>query len=469
MNRLFKAFILICYISIGVNVYANSYSESNDKYYEKFKLVFEKLEKDYVTEPNKQQLIDYAIEGMLNSIDPHSGYFADESLEYFVSSTKGEFGGIGVEIMYDNNAIKVISPIDDLPSYKAGIKAGDYIVKVNDEIVSNLGFNKALHEIRGTPGTKVKVTIIREGESAPLDFELKREIVKITSVKSMIDDNIAYIRIASFTEKVTEELKKSLQNLISESNGNIKGIILDLRNNPGGLLDQAISVSDYFLENQGIIVSTKGRLQSSEIIYRAKLGTEKAIKVPIIVMINEGSASASEIVAAALRDNERALLLGTKSYGKGSVQALFPLDARSACKFTTALYYTPKGISIQAEGVHPDILIEPAKVEYSKKNDSKITFSEASLKNHIKNSQASSASSNTSAPSKGELDKRSSNIEQNSDKSDTASSKSDASPKSDASLQNQAIKTKSSKYLEDFQYARAFDLLRGIIISTSKK
>ncbi|MDX1917008.1 MAG: S41 family peptidase [Rickettsiaceae bacterium] len=450
ITQLLKVLILATLISSAQCIYADTSENPNQKYYDKFKLVFETLQKDYVTDPNKQQLIDYAIEGMLSSLDPHSSYFADEELQSFVSATKGEFGGIGIEMVYDSNAIKVITPIDDLPSFKAGIQTGDYIIKVNDDLISNIGFNKAVHELRGEPGTKVKITVVREGESGPLEFELTREIVKINSVKSSLDNDIAYIRIVSFTERATEEVQKALNNLATESKNNIKGIILDVRNNPGGLLAQAIKICDYFLDNGGIIVSTKGRDASSEIIHRAKIGTHKAIKVPMIVLINEGSASASEIVAAALHDNQRALLLGTKTYGKGSVQTMFNLDARSACKFTTALYYTPQGISIQAEGVHPDILIEPAKVEYSKKNESKYLLSESSFKNHIKQPNPNN------------------DQKKKSDKENNSTNPQNKNPKEKLNENSKAM-PRSAKYLEDFQYARAYDLLQGMIISGRAK
>ncbi|MDX1924816.1 MAG: S41 family peptidase, partial [Rickettsiaceae bacterium] len=426
---------------------------ANDQYFEKFKQVYEILQRDYVKEPKKQELIDYAIEGMLSSLDPHSGYFADEDLEYFVSATKGEFGGIGIEIVFENNAIKVISPIDDLPSHKAGIKSGDYIVKINNELVSNLGYNKSLLELRGNPGTKVKISVIREGESKPIEYELVREIVKINAVKSNIDGNIAYIRISTFSEKAFADLKKAIKTLEEQNKDKIKGIILDVRNNPGGLLDQAIAISDYFLDN-GVIVSTKGRKQNTETIHKVNPNGFKAPKLPMIVLINEGSASAAEIVAAALQDNKRALLLGTKTYGKGSVQVLYPLDQRSACKFTTSLYYTPNGISIQAEGVHPDILIEPAKVEYAKKDENGFRFSESSFKNHIKNDQKKSVSDSKNTTEKDEK------LEINKNKQD----KSDKSEKGDKSQSEKTEVSRSTKYVEDFQYARAYDLLQGIII-----
>ncbi|MDX2050194.1 MAG: S41 family peptidase [Rickettsiaceae bacterium] len=415
--------------------------ESNAKHYSKFKEVFEKIEKDYVKEPNKQELIDAAIEGMLSSLDPHSSYFSDEDLENFVASTKGEFGGLGLEIAYENGAIKVISPIDDLVAFRAGIKSGDLIVKINNEFVSNLGFNKGVLALRGEPGTKVKITIVRNNEAKPLEFELVRELVKIKAVKANLDNNIAYIRISSFTEKALQELKKNLTDLIATNKGKVKGIILDLRNNPGGLLDQAVAISDYFIDS-GVIVSTKGRNISSEVVYKASQNSDKAPKLPLVVLVNDGSASASEIVAAALKENNRGIVLGTKTYGKGSIQTLSPIDSRSACKLTTSLYYTPKGSSIQAEGVLPDVVIDQAKAEYPKNKDDSLKFSEASFKNHIKNERSEK------------------------EKSDKPPAQDGPSGKDEKS---NLLSNQSEKYYTDFQYARAYDLLQGIIILERKQ
>ena len=431
MMKFYKQFLFLIILCSELISFSSFAKENNSKYYKKFQEVFEKIEREYVKEPNKQELVDAAIEGMLSSLDPHSGFFVDEDLDFFVSNTKGEFGGIGVEIIYENGAIKVISPIDDLPAFKAGIKSGDYIVKVNNELVSNLGYNKAVIELRGKPGTVVKVTVIREGESKPLEFDLTREIVKINAVKTSLDNNIAYIRVSTFSEKAAQELKKAFATLdaqAKEKKEKIDGIILDLRNNPGGLLDQGIAVADYFI-NEGVIVSTKGRDSSSEIIFSASSGSEKAPSIPMVVLINGGSASASEIVAGALQDHKRAIIAGTKSYGKGSVQTFFPMDHRSAIKFTTGIYYTPSGRSIQAEGIVPDVLIEIAKVEYPKKDDDQFKFSEATLKNHLKN-------------------------EKEGDKKDEAKQK--------------EPKKLSDSYYKDFQYARAYDLLQGILILEKK-
>jgi carboxyl-terminal processing protease len=421
--------LILLMIFINIHAIADDKKISNEEYYKKFQFVFEKVLNEYVEEPDREKMLEAALSGMLSSLDPHSSYFTKEDFEDLIQSTKGEFGGIGVEILYEMGAIKVISPIDDLPAAKAGIKAGDYIIAVNDETVSNLGFYKAVKSMRGTPGTKVKLSVITEGDAKPRDLELTRDIVKIKAVKSKLDGDIAYIRIVTFNEHTMTELKKAMAEVIGAAKSPIKGIVLDLRNNPGGLLKQANDVSDYFL-NSGTIVSTKGRLSSSEIVFSASKFTPKGPKVPIVVLINAGSASASEIVAGALQDHKRAIILGTKSFGKGSVQTLMELDHNTGMKLTTAKYYTPSGTSIQAEGINPDIIVEQAKIEYPQKDENK-RFSEASLKNALKNDSA----------------------------------------KKDEDKEKSASKTHqlSDMYKEDYQYSKAYDLLIGISINNGNK
>jgi carboxyl-terminal processing protease len=445
MRQNFIASIILCSLVFSVNANAIFKSESNDRYYDKFKKAFEKIQKEYVNEPKKQELIDAAIDGMLSSLDPHSVFLADEDYDFFMSSTIGEFGGIGAEITYETGAVKIISPIDGLGAYKAGVKAGDFIVKINKDFVNNLGFNKAVSELRGEPGSKVNITVIREGEVKPLDFEITREIVKIDAIKSRIDNNIAYIRVSTFNEKSSSDLRKEFRKIFSDKNNKIEGIVLDLRNNPGGLLDQGVNIADFFLD-EGTIVSTKGRNISSEILLSASKNSYKAPNLPMVVLINGGSASASEIVAGALQDNKRAILVGTKTYGKGSVQTLFKFDERSALKFTTALYYTPSGKSIQAEGIDPDIKIENAKAEYSANSKDRLRFSEASLKNHIKNEKESNKEPKDSKKS---ID----------DKKDS---------KNDSKKEDDEKDNLSEEYKSDFQYARAYDILQGLIISEKR-
>ncbi len=430
---------IIFFLSINFNLCVFAKNLNNNSFYNNFYTIFEQIERDYVLEPDKQKMLDSAISGMLSSLDPHSTYFTDDDLKDFKDQTKGEFGGIGVEVFFDSsvNAIKVISPIEDLPAYRAGIKSKDYIVAVDDDFISDLGFNKAIKHMRGAPGTEVKLTIIREDQIKPLEIKLIRENVKIKAVKFNLDNEIAYLRIVSFSENTISELKNAMRQLQEESKNNLQGIVLDLRNNPGGLLDQAIGVSEYFLDS-GIIVTTKGRTSSSITSFSANKFVMKAPKIPVVVLINGGSASASEIVSGALQDHKRGIILGTKSFGKGSVQTFYQINDRAGIKLTTAIYYTPSGRSIQEEGIIPDIIVEQAKIEYPKKNDTDKRFSESSLKNHLKNEKFSNMS-----PKKGlVVDK---------DK-----------------LQKESTKTMSEMYINDYQYARALDLIQGLNFANKK-
>ncbi|MFU7502913.1 MAG: S41 family peptidase [Candidatus Tisiphia sp.] len=418
----------------------------NSAYLKQFQDIFERVNRDYVQDTEKQKMTDAAIEGMLTSLDPHSNYITDEDLEYFLDHTKGEFGGIGVEVQYDG-AIKIISPIDDLPAYKAGIKAGDYIVGVNDELVSNLGFHKAVREMRGEPGTKVRLLVITEGESKPKEIELTREIVTITPVKAHLErNNIAYIRIGSFNELTIAELKKSIKTLKNESKNGLKGIILDLRNNGGGLLDQAVAVSEYFIDS-GLIVTTKGRSKNSNSVLTSNKFVEKAPSVPIVALINVGSASAAEIVTGALQDHKRAVILGTKSFGKGSVQSFATISPRAAIKLTTAKYYTPSGRSIQAEGIEPDIVVEMAEVKYPETKSIDKRFSESSLKNYLKND----------------------NNKNDDKKVDTTDKNKELIKKTDDTTKNtkpkNTLEQLSDLYKKDYQFARAYDLIMGLILT----
>lgn len=414
-------------------------------YFKQFQEVFDRINKDYVQEPDKQKMTDAAINGMLNSLDPHSSYFTDDDLEDFINQTKGEFGGIGVEIISDNGAVKVISPIDDLPADRAGIKAGDYIIGVNDEFVSTIGINKAVKEMRGEPGTKVKILVVKENEYKPKEIELIREIVKIKPVKAHLEEgDIAFVRVKVFNEHTGTELKNAFKKLETEAKTKIKGIILDLRNNPGGLLEQAVAVGEFFIDS-GIIVTTKGRKGINNSVLTASKFVTKAPNVPMIVLINSGSASASEIVAGALQDHKRALIIGTKSFGKASVQTFMKVKQRqqAAVKLTTAKYYTPNGRSIQAEGIEPDIVIEPVKVEFAEQKENEKRFSEASLKNYLKNE------------SKKESDK-------------IKDEKDALKAKGGKNLDEKPLKeTKepSELYKKDYQFARAYDLIRALILN----
>lgn len=422
------------------NALANK--NDNDIYYKKFQEVFEKVDDQYVSEPDKKKMLDAAISGMLTALDPHSIYFNEEELEDFLNYTKGEFGGIGVEVVYEGGVVKVVSPIDDLPADKAGIKAGDYIISVDGESVNQLGFNKAVKQMRGDPNTKVKLSVIREGENKATDYELTRAIVKINPVKFNLDGNIAYLRLTTFNEHTMHELQKAMKTMIAQSKKPISGIILDLRNNPGGLLDQAVDVSEYFIDS-GVIVTTKGRTNNSHASYSASKFAAKAPNVPLVVLINSGSASCSEIVAGALQDYKRAIILGTKSFGKGSVQSLMQTGKKTAMKLTTAKYYTPNGRSIQGDGIEPDIIVPQAKVDYPAQGDDR-KFSESSLKNYLKSDDKKEENTPTTNSTIQATDK---------ENSDTKKHTNDL----------------SDMYKKDYQYSRAYDLIKGLSLTNTTK
>jgi len=331
--------------------------------YENLKIFADTLslvQKNYVEEVDPKELIYGAIRGMLSSLDPHSSFMTPEDFKEMQVETKGSFGGVGIEITMQDKALTVISPIEDTPAFKAGIKSKDIIVKIDGEPTKDMTIMEAVKMMRGKVGEKVVLSIFREGETDLIDFPIIRAIIKIKSVKhKAIDDNYGYVRISQFQERTTPDLKAALKKLKTKDD-NFKGLILDFRNNPGGLLDQAVKVTDLFLK-EGLIVYTDGRLESQKMQFSAtESGTEP--DYPIVILINAGSASASEIVAGALQDTGRALILGTKSFGKGSVQTILPLEDGSGVRITTARYYTPKGRSIQAEGIEPDLVVqnEPA-------------------------------------------------------------------------------------------------------------
>ena len=331
--------------------------------------VFEKVRKDYVEEVTDQKLVESALNGMLSSLDPHSGYLNDESFKDMQVQTKGEFGGLGIEVTMDSGWVKVVSPIDDTPAHKAGIKPGDYITHIDGTAVMGLSLNEAVDKMRGKPGTDIKLTIRRKSVPEALDITLTRAIIKIKPVRYEVkeEDKIGYIRINTFSEKTTESVKKAVKEITKELGDKPIGYIIDLRNNPGGLLDQAVAVSDLFLES-GEIVSTRSRNPEDTMRFNAKPG-DIAEGLPIVILINDGSASASEIVAGALQDHKRAVIAGMKSFGKGSVQTIIPIVNHGAIRITTARYYTPSGVSIQAKGIEPDIEIKPAKIEEIAYND----------------------------------------------------------------------------------------------------
>jgi carboxyl-terminal processing protease len=345
--------------------------------------VFERVRSDYVEKPDDGKLVESAINGMLQGLDPHSSYMDPKSFKDMQIQTRGEFGGLGIEVTMEEGLVKVVAPIDDTPAHKAGVMAGDIITHLDDEPVQGLTLNQAVEKMRGPVNTKIRLKIMRKGQDKPTEVTIVRDIIRVRSVRSRVEsDDVAYIRLTQFNEQTTEGLKKALADMAAQiGSEKLRGYVLDLRNNPGGLLDQAISVSDAFLE-KGEIVSTRGRNAEETQRFNARAGDLTRGKA-VIVLINGGSASASEIVAGALQDHKRATVLGTRSFGKGSVQTIIPLGSgNGALRLTTARYYTPAGTSIQAKGIKPDIeVLQDVPEELKARTDTK---GEASLRGHLK-------------------------------------------------------------------------------------
>ncbi|MFQ5773694.1 MAG: S41 family peptidase [Kiloniellaceae bacterium] len=406
--------ILVPLVPSGISA-----AENRSETYRQLKLfgdVFERVRADYVEEVSDQKLIEAAIQGMLSSLDPHSSYLNAQSFRDMRVQTKGEFGGLGIEVTMENGLVKVVSPIDDTPAFHAGIEAGDLITHLNSEPVLGLTLNEAVERMRGPVKTDITLTIRRQGKE-PFDVTITRDIIKITSVRSRAEGNVAYLRITTFNEQTAPGLEAEIKRRKAEIGDRLVGYVLDLRNNPGGLLDQAIAVSDAFL-NQGEIVSTRGRDPNDAQRYNARDG-DLVDGLPIVVLINGGSASASEIVAGALQDHRRAIIMGTGSFGKGSVQTIIPLSGNGAMRLTTARYYTPSGRSIQGKGIEPDIVVQPARIE-----------------------KVDDGARNREADLRGALDV---------DNSKNGPAKKEGKP---------TAKSKAAQ--QDFQLARALDLLRGL-------
>ena len=355
MKKSFIVYLFLIFTPIFISA-----EEDKDvyKYLNLFGEAFEKIKNNYVEPINSKDLIESAIEGMLTSLDPHSSYLNNKELNELRVQTKGEFGGLGIEVTLENGFVKVIAPIDDTPAYKAGIKSGDLITHLDDEPVLGMTLSEAVSIMRGKVGSKIKLTV-RRNENEKVDINIIRAIIQLKSVKSRIENNIGYIRVSSFNQKVDKQIIDSISSF--KKKNSLIGYVLDLRNNPGGLLDQAVNVTDIFLE-RGEIVSTKGRNGKRGSRYNA-VKKDLTDGLPLVVLINQGSASASEIVAGALQDHKRAIIMGTKSFGKGSVQTIIPSGEDVAIKLTTAKYYTPSGRSIQQTGIDPDILVEQAELK----------------------------------------------------------------------------------------------------------
>jgi carboxyl-terminal processing protease len=383
--------------------------------------VFERVRADYVEEPTDQKLIESAITGMLVSLDPHSSYLNAKNFREMQVETRGEFGGLGIEVTMENGLVKVISPIDDTPAFRAGVESGDLITHLNGDPVLGLALSEAVEKMRGPVGSNLKVTIRRAGRD-PFDVTITRAVIKIKSVRSHIEGEIGYLRITSFSERTDMGVGKAMEAFHKELGDKLRGVVIDLRNNPGGLLDQAISVSDAFLD-KGEIVSTRSRRSEDTQRYNSHPG-DLAKGLPIVVLTNGGSASASEIVAGALQDHRRAIILGTKSFGKGSVQTIIPLPGHGAMRLTTARYYTPSGRSIQAVGIEPNIKVEQARIEsiepQSRRRESDLR---GALKNEVKK---------------------------------------------DAPVKTGVFEAKPPIKPEDYQLARALDLINGIAMFSSR-
>jgi carboxyl-terminal processing protease len=380
------------------------------------------VKKSYVEEVDTKKLIYGAINGMLASLDPHSSFMPPETYKEMKIETKGTFGGLGIEISIKDGILTVISPIEDTPAYRAGIKAGDQILKIDDKFTKDLTVMDAVKRMRGTKGTKVTLTIMRDGFERPKDFPLTRDIIQVKSVKfKTLDDGYGYVRIAQFQEKTADDLQKALEALKEANKGKLNGLVLDLRNDPGGLLDQAVRVAENFLDEGKLIVYTEGREKDSQMRFTSRKG-DKQPNFPMVVLINSGSASASEIVAGALQDHKRAVVMGVQSFGKGSVQTILPLSDNSGLRLTTARYYTPSGRSIQAKGITPDIVVEKIELAATGEKKDSMHLREKDLENHFEN-----------------------------DKKEPVSEKSESLPpyKTDEQVKN------------DYQILRALDLLKG--------
>ena len=410
-----------------------------------FAEAYNRIKVNYVEEVDDSDLVEAAIRGMLESLDPHSAFLVKEDYDDLQESTQGEFGGLGIEISLENGLVKVIAPMDDTPAMKAGIKAGDLIIKLDDKPIKGMPLNKAVDMMRGKPGTDIVLTILREGEKKPLLITVTRDIIQIASVKGrVLDKQFGYIRISNFQNATARDLVSKLQELHAEIDGPIRGLVLDLRNNPGGVLNAAVSVSDAFLED-GLIVYTEGRTEDSRIKYAAK--SEDILSgAPIIVLVNEGSASASEIVAGALQDHKRAVIMGSQTFGKGSVQTVVPVADDTAIKLTTARYYTPMGRSIQAEGIVPDIKL--ANVEVSIDSESNgVSVKEKDLTGHLANGHSE----------EDQQDESKDESKDETDNGDKDGEKSDAGKKKETADSQPLV-------VDDYALSEALNILRAMAI-----
>lgn len=420
-----------------------SQSEMDDETYRQLNLfgeIFERVRAQYVDEVSDKVLVENAVNGMLAALDPHSGYLNDDNFKDMQVQTRGEFGGLGIEVTQENGLVKVVTPIDDTPAFRAGIKPGDFITHLDGKPMMGIGLSEAVDMLRGKVGSKLVLTLRREGIAEPIKVSLVRDIIKIQSVRSRVEGDVGYIRVTSFNDHTETGLKKAFEDIKKELGSKLKGYVLDLRNNPGGLLEQAIAVSDAFLD-KGEIVSTRGRNEKDTRRDNATPG-DLAESLPVVVLINGGTASAAEIVSGALQDHRRAIILGTQSFGKGSVQTVVPIPGQGAMKLTTARYYTPSGRSIQAKGIEPDILVEPAKIEATEDGD---RIKESDLKGALANPDKPSTS--TPAP--------------------TPAMQPEVTPVDTPLTPEEKKKAEQEKMSkEDYQLQRGLDLIRGLALYT---
>ena len=425
------ALALAIVVSLGNGPVFAAKTDSSEIYrlLELFGDVFERVRADYVEETSEEELVEAAIQGMLQSLDPHSSYLNKKTFKDMRVQTKGEFGGLGIEVTMESGYVKVVSPIDDTPAFRAGIEPGDLITHLDGKPVRGLTLSEAVEKMRGKVGTNIVLTVRRK-DVQPLAITIIRDKIRIRSVRSRAEGDVGYLRITNFSEQTKGGVAKSITKLRDEIGDDIKGFVLDLRNNPGGLLDQAVSVSDAFLE-RGEIVSTRGRKADNAQRFHARPG-DLASGLPVIVLINSGSASASEIVAGALQDHKRAIVVGTRSFGKGSVQTIIPLGASGAMKLTTQRYYTPSGRSIQAKGIDPDIVIKQAKVEPLRSGPKR---KEADLRRSLKSEEGKEEKKSLETVSE---DKKAKKVKKNPDRP------------------------------YDYQLVRALDLIRGISLYRSQ-
>jgi carboxyl-terminal processing protease len=390
--------------------------------------IFGRIKANYVEPVEDEVLLENAIRGMVSGLDPHSNYLDADDYKELQVGTKGEFGGLGVEVGMEDGFVKVISPIDDTPAQRAGVRSGDLIVRINDTPVKGLSLNEAVALMRGKPGTSLELTIVRKGEEKPLKITVVRDVIRVVSIKSrLLDKRFAYLRISQFQTNTTNDMLKTLNKLKRKVKGSLQGMVLDLRNNPGGVLNAAVSVSDAFLES-GLIVYTEGRETDSQLRFEAA-PDDVLDGAPIVVLVNEGSASASEIVAGALQDQNRAVIMGSRTFGKGSVQTIIPITETAAVKLTTARYFTPSGRSIQAAGIEPDIELEDLTISKVEKSDVK-PIKESNLSGHLLNGNATE--------------------------------KGEAKPSKQSDEGHEMVK-------KDYQLGEALNLLRGLAILRNKK